>query len=185
MSYTPPFTDTRARYVEGLHPAMLEDDALLAQCEIQTGRVSGPGGQHRNKTESAVWIRHVATDLDTQATERRSQHENRRVALRRIRLKLAIRCRTVTGRDNHRPSELWCRRRQGTKLPVAHEHEDYAPLLAEALDVITARRFDVAGAARVLGVTMSQLTRLVRHEGLAFAMLNEGRESTGLPRLRS
>lgn len=185
MSYTPPFVDSRARYVDGPHPASLEDADLLTQCEVQTGRVSGPGGQHRNKTESAVWIRHIATDLDTQATERRSQHENRRVALRRIRLKLAIRCRTITGRDNHKPSELWRRRRQGTKLPVSHDHEDYAPLLAEALDVITARRFDIAGAAAVLGVTMSQLSRLVRHEGLAFSMLNEGRESTGLPRLRS
>ncbi len=185
MNYTPPYIDPRAKYVEGSHPATMEPEDLLRQCEILTGRVAGPGGQHRNKTDSAVFIRHSPTALETQATERRSQHENRRVALWRIRVKLAIRCRTAVNRDRHRPSELWCRRRQGAKLPVSPTHEDYPALLAEALDVVTARRFDIAGAAAVLGITMSQLSRLIRHEKHAFAMLNEGRESTGLPRLRS
>ncbi|MDA0802496.1 MAG: peptide chain release factor-like protein [Planctomycetota bacterium] len=185
MTYTPTYTDPRAKYVDGVHPATLEPEVLLPLCEIQTGRVSGPGGQHRNKTDSAVWIRHVATDLETQATERRSQHENRRVALWRIRVKLAIRCRTAVDRDRHKASALWCRRRQGSKLPVSATHQDYPALLAEALDVVTARRFDIAGAAAVLGVTMSQLSRLIRHEKHAFAMLNDGREATGLPRLRS
>ena len=65
------------------------------------------------------------------------------------------------------------------------ENQDYPALLAEALDVVTARRFDVAGAAGILGITMSQLTRLIRHERHAFALVNAGREAIGLAKLRS
>jgi hypothetical protein len=68
---------------------------------------------------------------------------------------------------------------------VNPENHDYPALLAEAMDVITARRFDVAGAAGILGITMSQLTRLIRHERHAFALVNDGREATGLAKLRS
>ncbi|MDA1007822.1 MAG: peptide chain release factor-like protein [Planctomycetota bacterium] len=185
MSTRSSYVDPRAKYLKGIHPATLEEETLLAQCEFRFGRVSGPGGQHRNKTETATWIKHIPTEFETQATERRSQHENKQMAIFRIRIKLAIRCRTLLDRDCHYASELWKRRRLGEKLTVNPHHEDYPALLAEALDVITARRFDVAGAAGLLGITMSQLTRLVRHEKHAFAMLNEGREQVGLVKLRS
>ena len=59
-----------------------------------------------------------------------------------------------------------------------------APFLAEALDVITACGFDVGGAAGVLGITMSQLAKLVRHERHAFATVNAEREKRGLPGLK-
>ena len=185
MAYRPPHVDERAITIEGPHPSTLEEPALLAQCRIETGRVSGPGGQHRNRVDTAVWIAHLPTGVETHATERRSQVQNRHVAIFRLRLKLACRVRTVTSRDGHRPSALWVRRRQGEKIPVNPEHSDYPALLAEALDLVTARRFDVAGAAGILGITMSQLTRLLRHERHAFALVNDGREAVGLARLRS
>ena len=49
----------------------------------------GPGGQHRNKTESAVRLTHPPTGVTVTATERRSQHENREVALERLRERIA------------------------------------------------------------------------------------------------
>src|SRR5690606_15424292 len=132
-----------------------------------------------NKVETAVWIQHTPTGIETQATERRSQAQNRHVAIFRLRLKLAIRVRTWVSRDRHRPSALWNERRQGEKMPVNPGHRDYPALLAEALDVIVARGYDVAGAAGILGITMSQLARLVRHEKHALATVNEGRERKG------
>jgi hypothetical protein len=68
---------------------------------------------------------------------------------------------------------------------VNPEHEDFPALLSEALDVVVARRYDVAGAAGILGITMSQLTRLIRQERHAFARINEGREAIGLSKLKS
>jgi hypothetical protein len=46
------------------------------------------------------------------------------------------------------------------------------------------RRWDVAGSAKIFEISMSQLSRLLYHHPPAFAMLNEGRISVGLPRLR-
>jgi hypothetical protein len=185
MAYRPPYIDERAVTIEGPHPSTLEEADFLAQCELMTGRVSGPGGQHRNRVDTAVWIEHKPTEIETHATERRSQVQNRGMAIFRLRLKLACKVRTVTNRDNHKPSELWKKRRQGEKLPINPENPDYPALLAEAMDVVTVRRFDVAGAAGLLGITMSQLTRLIRHERHAFALINDGREACGLARLRS
>jgi len=68
-------------------------DKLLGQCEMTTFRASGPGGQHRNRRESAVRLRHIATGIVVVATERRSQHQNRAVALERLARKLAERRR--------------------------------------------------------------------------------------------
>ena len=184
MSYRPPHVDPDSILVEPPHPATLDPEKLLKQCDFQFGRGSGPGGQNRNKVETGARIVHLPTGLESKATERRQQQVNRHVAIGRLRLRLALKARTAASRDGHRPSELWCRRRQGTRLPVNPRHPDYPALLAEALDVIVARRWDVAGAARILGVTMSQLSRLVRHHPPAFAMLNKGRESVGLQPLR-
>jgi ribosome-associated protein len=63
----------------------LDDQALLRSCEESLFIGSGPGGQHRNKTASAVRLLHPSTGLTVTATERRSQLQNRGMALRRLR----------------------------------------------------------------------------------------------------
>lgn len=68
--------------------AALDDDALLAECEMQCFVASGPGGQHRNKTETAVRLWHRPTGLQVTATERRSQLLNRAAAIERLRARL-------------------------------------------------------------------------------------------------
>src|SRR5208283_4705492 len=63
----------------------LNDAQLLAQCQVDTYRASGPGGQKRNKTSSAVRLRHCPSGLLVIAEESRSQHENKAKALLRLR----------------------------------------------------------------------------------------------------
>jgi peptide chain release factor len=54
-------------------------------------RAGGPGGQHQNKTESAVRAVHMPTGLAVVAREGRSQHRNRAVAIERLAALLALR----------------------------------------------------------------------------------------------
>jgi ribosome-associated protein len=69
--------------------AALPGEALLGECDEQFFIASGPGGQHRNKTESGVRLLHRPTGLLVTATERRSQAQNRGEALVRLRERLA------------------------------------------------------------------------------------------------
>jgi ribosome-associated protein len=69
--------------------AALDDEALAAECEESFFVGGGPGGQHRNKTESGVRLVHRPTGVVVTATERRSQAQNRGAALERLRARLA------------------------------------------------------------------------------------------------
>ena len=68
-------------------------DKLARQCDITFHRASGPGGQHRNKVETAVRVVHRPTGLIARASERRSREQNRREALKRLAEKIALRSR--------------------------------------------------------------------------------------------
>jgi peptide chain release factor len=70
-----------------------DDQALLAQCRVDTFRAGGKGGQHQNTTDSGVRLTHLPTGIVVTAREERSQHRNRKVALERLREALAKRRR--------------------------------------------------------------------------------------------
>jgi peptide chain release factor 1 len=72
-------------------PAHLE--RLARECEIRAYRSSGPGGQHKNKTESSVRVTHLPSGIVRIATEHRSQMRNRRLALERVWKELERRAR--------------------------------------------------------------------------------------------
>src|SRR5678816_1312548 len=65
------------------------DEDLLRECEIDTFRSSGPGGQHVNKTESAVRLTHVPSGVVVTSRQERSQHRNKTLCLQRLRKKVA------------------------------------------------------------------------------------------------
>ena len=66
-----------------------KDDAkLLSECEIKTSRSSGKGGQHVNKVETAVQLKHIPTGLQVRSEKNRSQYLNKKFALYLLRKKL-------------------------------------------------------------------------------------------------
>lgn len=80
------------------------DEDLLRECEVETFRSSGPGGQHVNKTESAVRLKHVPSGIVVSSQQERSQHRNKVICLQRLRNKVA--------QLNHRP-----KKRVPTRIP--------------------------------------------------------------------
>src|SRR5438128_11504550 len=84
----------------------LTESQLLGQCEVDTYRASGPGGQKRNKTSSAVRLRHPPSGLLVIAEESRSQHENRARALKRLRQALWLKLREEVAADSLVPETL-------------------------------------------------------------------------------
>lgn len=93
----------------------LDDDALLKECEVDVFVASGPGGQHRNKTESGVRLVHRPTGLVINATERRSQFMNRLHALERLREKLKQASYVAPKRHATKPTRGSERRRLESK----------------------------------------------------------------------
>lgn len=162
-----------------VHPAALPPEQLLGQCDQRRLRRSGPGGQHRNKVETAVWLRHRPTGVTAEANQRRSQAENRSVALRRLRLNLALEVRgeRATGET---PSPLWRSRCPGDRIGLSAAHQDFPTILAEALDVIATCEADVRAAAGELGCTATQLVKLLKKEPRAITLLNHWRRQRGL-----
>ena len=64
------------------------DVDLLQECELQTFRSSGPGGQHVNKTESGVRLKHSPSGLVVSSQQERSQHRNKAICIKKLREKV-------------------------------------------------------------------------------------------------
>ena len=165
-----------------MHPAALPPDGLLRQCDETRTRRGGPGGQHRNKVETAVVLVHRPTGLSAEGSERRSQAENRRVALWRLRMALAIAHREPP--DKAGPSPLWASRLRGRQLAIAADHDDYPALVAEAIDRLATVGFEMRAAGDLLGVTASQLTKLFAKAPAAWVAINRLRGEAGLAPLK-
>ncbi len=166
------------------HPAALNADELMAQCTLTRGRASGPGGQHRNKVQTHVTITHQPTGVEAQAGERRLAKENQSMALRRLRLALAVQVRVWVPSGEIR-SELWRSRCRNGKIACATRHADFPALLAEALDVLDACDYDMRRASARLGCSPTQLLRLIAEHPPALAGLNRERHNRSMRPLKA
>jgi len=166
-----------------LHPVELSATELLRQCDVRKTKRSGPGGQHRNKVETAIVLTHQPTGIQAEASERRSQSENLAIAVERLRIRLAVRVRSDVPTSSP-PSELWRSRCKGEKIVISPSHSDFPRLLVEALDRIAAVGWDLKPAAEQLGCSPSQLLKLIKDEPTAWGLLQEERRRSGLHPLK-
>jgi hypothetical protein len=165
------------------HPACWPLEQLESQCRLRFVRRSGPGGQHRNKVSTGVVVEFAQRGVLAEATERRSQRQNRVVALDRLRRRLAIEVRGASG-QGAAPSDRWLSRLQSGRIVVGSGHFDFAALLAEALDTLAACDWDPRSAARRLRCSTTQLVRFLARETAALEHVNGQRRQRGLTPLR-
>ena len=163
----------------------LDDKALLAKCQVDTYRASGPGGQKRNKTDSAVRLRLPAAGLAVIATESRSQHEIRARALRRMRGRIALELRRRIDPEAYRPSELLaaCLNRR-SQLVVGKRDLRYPQVVREVLDLLAAGGCRVSAAAERIGLTTGALTTFLRRDVGLLSRVNRMRRQAGLKAIR-
>jgi hypothetical protein len=157
---------------------------LLAQCEVDTFRASGPGGQHRNKTDSAVRVRHRPTGLTAQAVERRSQHQNLERALERLRATIAIEVRRPVETDGYQPPPNLRRILPGSREQIRGSHPQFWNGVQALLDLFVACGLSVGDTATHLGLSTGQLSRLITGEPELMRAVNAMRIERGMRPLR-
>ena len=166
---------------------LANDATLLAQCEVDRYRASGPGGQHRNKTESAVRIRHLPTGVQAIAEDSRSQAENKAIALRRVRAQFALRFREPVALEGYAPSPRLAAMVAGGAARLGEKTRqtpEFWIAMGELLDVFLADGCEVRATADRLGIGSSALSKLLlRDEGVA-KVVNEERAQRGLRPMR-
>jgi hypothetical protein len=168
-------------FVDPPHPATQTPEELLAECGLRTQRRSGPGGQHRNKTSSGVFLHHEPTGIVAEATERRSQADNRAVALQRLRFRLAVEVRTPSVLDGPVSWEETQLREDfcGKPLKINDSNEAKPAILTLVLNDLHASGGQPSAVAPHWETTTSSIVRLVKSHPAAFALLNAIRSHHG------
>jgi hypothetical protein len=165
----------------------LTDEQRLAQCEVDTYRASGPGGQKRNKTSSAVRLRHVPTGLIVIAEESRSQHENKAKALKRLYRALFLELRDDVPREAEALQAIpeWQAVLTDGRVHLGAKDARFWPAAGLALDVMNAVAAQVSTAAELLGVSTANLIDFLQADPKLWQEANRLRSAFGQKPLRN
>jgi len=170
---------------ENFDSLMLDDQALVDQCEVDCFRASGPGGQKRNKTSSGVRLRHRPTGLVATAVEDRSQHVNKRRAIRRLRLTIALNIRSDVNLEGYAPGEQAAECITGDgRIIVGRRDHRYAGFVGELLDVLVACDLRIGAAADLMGVSTGRLVSFLKDDPKVWERVNQMRTAAGHKALR-
>ena len=159
--------------------AGLSDAVLLSQCEVDTYRASGPGGQKRNKTSSAVRLRHGPTGIIVIAEESRSQHANKAKAVVRLRQAFYLHWRNDC-RAEAKPNIG----NDDGRIDLRIKDPRFWPAVGVALDVLTACAGQVSTVAERLGTTTANLVDFLQTEPKVWQEANRIRMEFGLKALK-
>ena len=180
------------------HPATLTIEEMLSRCEFRTQSRSGPGGQHRNRTASGVFVTYRATEpaieITAEATEQRNQHRNRSVAIQRLRYVLAVSLRTTSPLDCQGESgvpvemhSLEQELRQSyhkSSLKLAEDNNAKPGLLAMLLNDLHVAGGQPSLVAPLWQVSTSRINACLRSHGPAWTLVNRIRSHHGRRPLR-
>ena len=149
---------------------------MLAQCEVDTYRASGPGGQKRNKTSSAVRLRHPPSGLIVIAEESRSQHENKARGASDAFAGPVPRTARAAPRDvldrSQHPDYAAARDGDG-RLHLGRQGPALWPAIGVVLDVLAAVGARVADAAKLLGISTANLVDFLQTDPKVWQVANQ------------
>ena len=148
----------------------MDDAALSAVCRITFTKGTGPGGQKRNKTSSAVTVSISEMDVTASDCTERSQNRNRTNALRKLRMQIAFKFRN----DHPLPPE---------NMDCSMNSPSYPLFAARLLDVFEASGFDHRAAAIVCGTTQTGLLKKLYRDPDLWQFFQKRRKDAGLPAL--
>ncbi len=151
----------------------LTPSQLLAQCEVDTYRASGPGGQKRNKTSSAVRLRHLPSGLLVIAEESRSQHENKARAVKRLVHRLFLELREPFPFNGMESAVA------DHQLKLRDKDERFWPVVGLVLDGLEANEGRVSELADRLGVSTGRLIDFLSIEPKVWEAANQIRGRFG------
>jgi|TARA_B110000116_G_scaffold225682_1_gene205768 protein subunit release factor B len=100
------------------------DENFLSECKIETFRSSGKGGQHANKTESAVRITHIKSGIQAMCQQERSQYLNKIKCIKELRLRIEKKNYIAPKRIKTKPTRGSIERRLITKKYKSEKKKD-------------------------------------------------------------
>jgi len=151
---------------------LTNDEKLSNQCSLEFFKSTGKGGQKKNKTSSAVRLVHKATKIEAISGNRRSQKENRAIALKHMKMNLALAWRKV-------PAEKW-----NGPFNQNEKNPQFPLVSAVVLDHIYEQGWQVSKAADKLGLSTGQLIRFLKKHVDLWQKVNQERERLGLNKLK-
>ena len=161
-------------------PRFIDDEHFLRHCRWEAFRGSGPGGQKRNKTSSAVRVVHIPSGIEAVSSESRSQARNREFALRRLRHRIILEQRRPVDPAAFRYPAWWT---ECGGLTVPRPRIEYLAVLGLVLDVLAAAGWRVSDTAGVLHVSTGALSKFLAADEKAWGVVNAARTACGLKTL--
>ena len=149
----------------------LSDDKLLKICELDFFIGTGPGGQKKNKTESAVRLTYRPRSISSTASEDRQQSINRTRAIKRMRIQLALEWRAE--------AQPW-----NGQWNMNPKNDQYSLFIACLLDNLAAFDWQVSEAAAKLNISTGQLIKLLAKCDPLWQFVNQQRQKHNYKALR-
>lgn len=150
---------------------------LLRACTLKGFQGSGPGGQHRNKTNTGVCLKLPAYNLEIKSCESRSVSENKTHALHRMQLALALYVRE----EPKNPEKL---KFPGSNGRVQPSNPGYPQFIADVLDIANANGGDTKEAAKAFGLSPTALTKILHADKHVLKAMQDIRTKKGKPPLK-
>ena len=150
---------------------LLDDEDLLKQCTQDFFKASGPGGQKKNKTSSAVRLIHKETDIQASASEDRQQSVNKKRALRRLRLELALQMREEY--------KAW-----SGEWNMNEKNKIYPVLIASLVDGLDECSYQVSELSKNIPLSTSALIKVLHKSQTVWRFVNEQRQKRNMKALK-